>query len=499
MGIPILKVKMGIAKGLNQSVDENLLPLQFSPDCQNIDVSDGIISTRKGFVRHINSIVGLPEYYKIYKVMRFEDVNAGVTGGYTLIGIYNISLDRYEWYAYIGSTWMPITTDGATLAMTANDPREARHVMYLISGDPVIILTANAATNSIYKIYWSDADSAFRAAVLGGSIPINVNNICLHRERIWVSQEHGNSVFYSNAYDPEDWSTAGETGELPVVTNDNDFIVGLSTIQDNPVIFKKYTIHGIAGDLPDEYSVEQLYSTKGTHSPKSICMDGNNCFYSCADGIYQFDGVEGNELITDAIKSIMAETSMTYDQQAVLIDNTLYFSTVHDQRIIKYDVKKRTIEVINLNNFAWNQYIFDMIAPGIYYNNVLLLAGDNYVYTPSSTAIKDDTANIVAYWNTPESDFGYPNAIKYLTGIYFQAWGTDSAGAAGGDIKITIYSNKKGVVKTKEKTVTMQATRKPYYLRTMIPGRTFKLKIENVDGSAFNVTPPEFVSEIAED
>jgi hypothetical protein len=484
------------AKGLYQGLDDNLINLSVSPDCQNVDVSDGIISTRKGFVRHINSVTGLPQYYKIYKVMRFEDVNAGATGGYTLIGIYNTSLDRYEWYAYIGSAWKPITTDGTTLAMTTNDPREARHVMYLISGDPVIIITANAATNSIYKIYWSDADSAFRAAVLGGSIPINVNNICLHRERIWVSQEHGNSVFYSNAYDPEDWSTAGETGELPLVTNDNDFIIGLSTIQDSPVIFKKYTIHDIAGDIPSEYYVEQLMSTKGTHSPKSICKDGNNCFYSCVDGIYQFNGVEGNELLTDAIKDIMAETSMTYDQQAVLIDNTLYFSTTHDQRIIKYNIKKHVVEVINLNNFAWNQYIFDMIAPGIYYNNVLLLAGDSYVYTPSATAIKDDTANIVAYWNTPDTDFGKPKEMKRLTDISFEAWGTDSAGAAGGQVKITIYANKKGTVKTKEKTVTLQTTRKPHNVRCMIPGRAFKFKIENVSGSAFSMTPPVFKFDI---
>jgi hypothetical protein len=94
---------------------------------------------------------------------------------------------------------------------------------------------------------------------------------------------------------------------------------------------------------------------------------------------------------------------------------------------------------------------------------------------------------------------GYPNALKTLTDIYFTGWGTKSDTTAGAQVKITVYYNKKGTVKTKEKIVTLQTTRKLHNIRMYVTGRIFKFKFENVDGSAINLSGIEFVFELDED
>jgi hypothetical protein len=486
MGIPILKAKMGVARGLNQSVDENLLPLQYSPDCQNVDVSEGIISTAKGSTK-----LGAADPGTILRLLLFEAVG---TGFYKIIGR-QVSADPavYKWFYFKTSTetWEEISLvdggDSAVVRVSAS----TQACMCKIDSDDVLVVFDG--TGDPIKIYKPSAFEEMEYELLGGTPPEG-GLVTYHRERLWVAGVYGhyNTIYYSNAYDPEDWSTALETGTVDVETFDGDKIYALENIFDDVMIFKKNTIWRVQGDVPSEYYVEQIYSMEGTIYPNSICCDGNLCFFAGSDGIYQYDGIKTAPILTDEIKDLYAAMVQPY----LLIQNNVLY--VFDKggtadKHIRYNAKLKTVEVIKIADVVDVAETEADPTPKIYYTD------GNYVYYLDDTKLLFDATDIDMHWNTPESDFGHPNATKYLTGIYFQAWGTDSAGAAGGDIKMTISSNKKGVVKTKEKTVTMQATRKPYHLRTMIPGRSFKFKIENVDGSAINVTPPEFVFEIAED
>jgi hypothetical protein len=103
--------------------------------------------------------------------------------------------------------------------------------------------------------------------------------------------------------------------------------------------------------------------------------------------------------------------------------------------------------------------------------------------------VYSDESNVIdMYWETPESDMGYPK-IKFLTDMYFIGWGTKSDGTAGGQVKVFIYYNKNGTVKTKVKIITLPTTRKEYHIRPMVMGRIFKFRFENVEGSAIHIIP----------
>jgi hypothetical protein len=485
MAIPILKAKMGIAKGLNQSLDDNLLKLSYSPDCQNIDVSEGILSTRKGYDNvsffsdgEADFICALGNTGNLDQSSTFVSIEVG--GNRTFYRKkYRLTPlpEGYYFMPIVHSAYPPL-----------NVP--LRSVNYKIGVDDVVIIVSGSTP---LKILWSATDSDYKVSALGGSPP-HASHICLHRDRIWMAgvDSAPNTVYYSNAYDPEDWSTAGETGEITIESFDGDVITGIANLLDDVVIFKNNSVWRITGDIPSEYAVEQIYAVEGTQAPDSICSDGNRCFYAGNDGIYQYNGVEASPIVTKQINDIWSSflpVSGGYDNvlKCYVMGDKLYCFNVYSNICIVYSIEEKTITY-------WTISATDFLVRG----NTLFFI-DGYFLYKYGIWIRDDNEYIDTYWITPESDMGYPNALKTLTDIYFTGWGTKSDTTAGAQVKITVYYNKKGTVKTKEKIVTLQTTRKLHNIRMYVTGRIFKFKFENVDGSAINLSGIEFVFELDED
>ncbi len=500
MAIKTITAKMGVIKGLNQTIDENLMSLSYSPDCQNIDVSEGILSTRGGSIEAAptNAAFG---YAKPASLHVFNHRTYGMILIVGFIGTTMETGDYTEWYAYhknasFGTTysWHRIyLADGTTAALTAlwpNATPKPKSVIMDISDVQYMIID-----NYKLWVYKDGSNNLFvRAAALGGT-PTGKNFNTVHKDRLWKTIFGTNTVYYSNAYAPEDWTTAGAAGNIIIQTDDGDSIVGMANIFDDVVIFKQNSIKKIAGDTPSEYSVETVYASKGAIYYDSICTDGTNCFFAGADGIYRYTGTEVLPLLTDEIKDIYPNMK---DVRCELSDNILYvFSRVpfsgpnpvltgYVGKYIKYDLRKKTIEV----HVETSPYIYDSCTSG---ETIYRLAYDR-VFKYSSAL-----EPLSCYWLTPRTDFGYPNADKTLTDLYFTGWGTKSDGTPGGQVKITVYYNKNGVEKTKEKTVTLQTTRKLHNLQFSVTGRIFAFKFENVSGSAINLSGIDFKFELDED
>ena len=68
-------------------------------------------------------------------------------------------------------------------------------------------------------------------------------------------------------------------------------------------------------------------------------------------------------------------------------------------------------------------------------------------------------------------------------------------GKGDGSVKFTVKTEKK----TKELIVPLTSTEQLYRKKLKNKGRVFKMIIENVNGSSFEVTSPELLTEIDED
>ena len=491
MAIPILTVAPREMKGLNQAIDANLLDLSYSPDCQNIDVSEGILSVRGGSEKWPWISAAAP--YPIRKIFQFAASALQITIIGTRDGF------TYRWYAWLSNAWSQILFESTSTPL-ALIPEFTSGLGYPVSGAPNYLLLA-PDEGMVRLIYTGGLIKAISVS----SAPYG-DFLTLHRERIWIARMVSSTVYYSNAFNPTDWTTAGQTGEIKIETGDGDRIIGIANLLDDIIIFKQNTMWRVSGDIPSEYSLSQVYAEQGVKYPESICSDGSYCFFAGADGIYQYTGNDAVPVLTDAIKnwwkSLVAGSIPSRDIKCTLNDGILHVWNIGslNGKQISYDVRKKRITVIKAQTVydSRNNAVAVAIPSSTPVTYVVYTDGE-YIYRLRKTDLKFGTANIEAYWITPETDLGSPNASKTLTDMYFTGWGSTNAGAAGGQVKITAYYNESGTQKNKEKTVTLQISRKLHNVQWNVTGRLFKFKIENVSGSIFNLSNLQFVFEVDRD
>lgn len=483
--IPTLKARMGQAKGLMQGVDENLLSLSYSPDCQNIDVTDGMLSTIKGSLKYITTITGytIKRIFSYASDMGEEIIIAGATENA------HPTTGKKWFYKMGGDTGWTALQNASGVDLTSVDPNYCGAIMAKIADVDYMILTSFGGAVKIhaldiypFSVQWTS---------LGGTPPYG-SSITWHRERVWIAGplDEYNTIYYSNAFSPEDWSTAGQTGQIKIETFDGDAIMTIQNVFDDVLVCKRNTIWKVQGDIPAEYSIERVYATQGVVYRRGLCSDGNLCFYASSDGIFQYDGTGSRPILTDEIKSIYAGMDDVIceivNSVLFVFDGKLTKTTAYVGKCIVYDTIKKTIGVFKA------QDIYDMVVSENQGQGKVYYTDGTYCYhfaIKTNAALTFGGTQIAAYWYTPETDFGNQNAEKTLNDICFTAWGTTAAGAAGGQIKITIYYNRNGVQKSKEKIVTLQTTKKPHDIQVSgVTGKLIKLKIENVDGSAFNIS-----------
>lgn len=404
MGIPQITIKMGRARGLMQGIDENLMSLAYSPDCQNFDVSEGDLSTRKGITKFISIPVAIEDTTygvgKTHKLMRLESVSSNITGlatnGIPIIGVYfpNDGSPAVQWYAYHkadaeaeSAIWNLITSNGVTAAMTDFDLGYTRYIEYKIENTPYLIAVGGQYPVKIHMDYGTDPDYEYHmlAEKLSDDAPQYAAFVTLHRERVWLGGHINglsgayvdgvNDMHYSNAFEPTDWTTGGETGFQTVETFDGDYIRAAANIFDDVLMFKKNTAHKITGDLPSEYGVDVVYSVQGTIYPDSVCADGNRCFFAGDDGIYQYNGVTGEAILTNEIKDVFRSIT---NPKCVVLNNKLYIwdrQTVagiaaYTGKCIVFDTILKTLTIIYTNNM-----LDVMVSDG-----KVLFTDGNYIY-----------------------------------------------------------------------------------------------------------------------
>lgn len=493
MSLDTMKQNIGQTKGLYQGIDENLLSMSYSPDCQNISVKDGIISTHKGssILTDISldgagpGATGLPyACRKIIPVPVYDESTALTAQNFTYMYVFGtVDGSNYHWYYY---GWTGSEFDWIALGdLNGVNPEQCDFVQYLIEDEPYIFLFSDDGDYTINGSLGGSGYWGITTAALTTDPP--TGKYCmLHQERIWVVSDR-NTVTYCNQYDPEDWSTAGEAGDINIVTHDADSITGIDNWLDDPLIFKRNSIWKISGDEPSEYSLSQVYSTRGAIYGDSIVTNGDSCFFASTDGIYSYDGTTCEPLLTKEIKDIfsgMQHVKCTiYEDKLYVWD--IYQGSGYVGKHIVYDIVNKTIDVLYVGT--------------VYEAYGKMYSVGTSVYELNDTTLTLSGAVISAYWFTPESNAAYPNADKTLIELAFTAWGTNSAGAAGGQMKVTIYYNRNGTQRTKEITVTMATTRKQHKYSLNKVGDLFKFKIENVSGSAINLTGFEAKYEIDEE
>jgi hypothetical protein len=448
--------------GYNNSVEENKLKYNETQNAQNVDISNGNLKTINGYTKYATNAIA----DGISRLMKFYKNNAdGTVTGYLLAGT---AAATPIIQLLTGNTWSTLKS-----GLTSSN---FNYINYQQASTDIVIIG-----NGVDVLMKWDGTTF---ANLGGTPPV-VKSIGLHTERVWgtVDKANPNKVYYSDEFDPEDWTIATTgAGFLDIPTFDGGVCVGLSTIFNDVVIFKTNSIHRIFGTYEGNFELIQVYSTVGSIAERSIVFSSTLAFFLTKDGIYYYDGVSTNPLLGDKIQFTI---NKSYSKNAVSIiyDNKLYVafpegaSTVNNS-IIVYDLIKKNVMI--RRNIEVTDFIeFD--------DKLLFTNTTGYVYEMDTGTTFDGTA-IVVYYETPYTDLDMKNVTKNSSMIYFTASGS-------GDIKVDYTFDGK----VKSKTYTLTATEKVYKKPINCRGRKFKIKFSNVTGSSFTLSSPELIMDLDKD
>lgn len=303
-------------------------------------------------------------------------------------------------------------------------------------------------------------------------------------ERLWGTgvPDEPDTLYYSKAYAPEDWTTDSEipensAGEIRQPTWDGDKFYALKRFGDQLLAFKKNRVWRIMGVSPDQFDLHEQYG-RGTEFFNTIAVEGERCFMATRDALEVYDGMNTTPYGKEQIEELWRKANVNaFDQMcAVMFDRRYYLafptegSTVNNAMLV-YNLEERTI----------------LYYPDLYIE--AFLPTDDILYATSSSLpgkilrlnydswFTGKTTGKPTKWMTPWMDFGYKTIQKGGYEIYF----TPEVKGSPMTFRFSIQTEKK----IKTKIVTVQTTTfkaKQKRIRFGGTGRRFRLIIET--GSA---------------
>lgn len=339
------------------------------------------------------------------------------------------------------------------------------------------ILTLTAITQQ--KIEVGDP-----AKVRGGlsNIPVNYVDIYMSRMVSAGDPSHPSRLYWSqppgDTRTIEDWSmddASDQTGGgyVEVGTVSADPIVGLCSISNQLIIFKKTSIYRMLGDRPTNFRVVQTNRDTDKIVNSAIISNGDVPYWITNAGMYYYDGQVAHispnaRQIHRILESVSLENSKSCENRDRLYYTCRAASSGMDDTIIVYDLRERTY--LLRNGFK----VIDVCA----YDGMLYSINDKrIVYAWPDSARDYDGDPIEACWNTPFTDLSVKSVVKVPFYIY--------ARGEGGVIKIDVATGDKTQHKTYQVPVTKGEVLKIPLFRDEC--RTFGMKIYNEAGGWFRL------------
>lgn len=455
--------------GINEALDENLIKINEAKKAQNCDISRGNLKRIKGYLPYKN----LSLSSSIGTMMKFYKNGVG-----TLLLCSNGNIYKAE---------------NGVLTLLKSGFTENRFDYLNFKTDKDILIFGNGKDNT--QVY---DGSTFRDLKHDGkNSAVNSSNkapkcsmITLHYERVWAAgdSENPDRLYFStantNGFDPDDWTAPISEGEanqhggfIDIPTFDGGKIVGLAVIFDDILVFKsngdsKGSLFKIYGTYPGNYEKIQLFSSNGAIADKSIVSANNRAYFLNKDGIYIYDGTNVT-LISDKINNFISTLNKDYLKYSVayFYDNKYILAvpegtSAKNNAIIEFNTKTNAFMIIRgigVNSF-------------IEFEDKLLFTNDSgkvYVY---GTGDSFNGALITSYWETWINDLGTPEGLKDIEYVYF-------TGSGNGQVKISVITERN----TKSSIVGLKEGTSIYRVKIKNKGRLLGFRIENVNGSYFNI------------
>ena len=290
-----------------------------------------------------------------------------------------------------------------------------------------------------------------------------------HPARLYWSQAPGGSRTI------EDWSADEDSenvsgGHVEVGT-DSDPITGLFALSNQLLIFKKDKLYRLLGDRPGNYRIVPVEAAL-TQPIHTACVPyGDRLFFLTDTGLDFYDGQTVRRSAHGAdLLPLLRQADFSGAASAACGDS-LYFavkehpSSVHNDLLIEYDVLRdcfllrRGFQIVDLTSCYGTLY-------------VLTGSGEVAVLNEGNTYGSDQ---IQAYWETPWMDGTSTLTVKQTVEAVLTG--------TGGPLRVYVL----GEIREGDGVRQLLGENVPAEFLLRSAGRRLKLRIENVNGSDFDL------------
>lgn len=311
------------------------------------------------------------------------------------------------------------------------------------------------------------------------------------QERIWGCgvPDHPDSLFYSRAYDPTDWTPDTDipengAGQIDQPTFDGDQFFALKRFGDQLLSFKKNRIFRVYGVGPADFVFNEQFA-EGTEFFNTIAVHGERVYMAGRNGLSVYDGMSSAPYAREQVEQIWKGVNKdALDQMcSAFHDNRYYFafptgdSAVNNAMLI-YDMTEGSI-------LLFTDFCIESFLPA-----------DDELFATSSTLpgkiirmkydswTNGEATGAKTKWVSPWMDFGYKRIQKGGFDFYFLPEVQDEAV----EFSISIQTEKK--CKTKQYTCQplteeQRAIPKEHRMKRLHfggMGRKFRIIIETASG-----------------
>lgn len=461
-------------KGVFQAAGDTNVNVEYAYRAENMRTERGLLATAYGTSRSFPSL-GVPietltRFYRRNKP-NDPDVYIAAAGG----SIYAYTLGTEGW----------VKLNGEDMTFLSN---RWSYVTYETSegGETVDILLMSNEKDGMIAVIGSDPMRVERKTLnLGNDFKeVKFAHLSRHAERIWGTGATGypDSVFYSRAYDPFDWTEEDDAlaekggGRIDQPTWDGDSFIALEPFGGYLLAIKSNTLFEIRGTDPTNFTVTQGYGTDGPVQARTICTDRMQTYFLSQGGIGVYDGSSMRLLSRDALYETMRmRMTGTDEKSTACICDHRYFLALR--------VKENVGDVITENNqvieFDIERGTF-MIRTGVRIKDFFVLDGAIYIAQADAPYdvlnYDDEQANgylglpMKSVWETGWLDLG-----KAFRKSDFELRFTADADENDVPLDITVITDKR----EKTKTILLHKDRRDYRVKIQQKGVRVRLRIES--------------------
>lgn len=488
------KLNIGTFTGLNQGYGIHCMDYGSSPDSKNFICRYDRLYTAPGSAKYGESVFS--SNYSCGRLFQayFRDKNNNdITKLIMALDgcIYGADIDASNW-SLLGSGYSTDDWDSVNYRDESND-------WFILSNGTDGSFYIDLSFDGLHKLstIQGKVDSEERPSK---GEEIHFSRMTLLNERLWggVSPDYPDRVYWSNSFDPNDWefnyvdSENDGGGFADVATFDGGRVRAVINAFDNIFIFKDKSMHRLAGTYPGEFALNQVYGSEGTLAPRSIVFNGSKLWFLTNDGLCVYDGTSVSSLAESGDRKLKevwgrVNPSSIYTACSIIKDSIMYIAipldgASYNTHVIEYDISSGYYSLVELPGVDDWLVLREGQLETLYYldGGTIYSYGTGYNFRSGSSS---GSIPIEAYWTSPTINCGTYSSKKSTGRIYMEIDATSLDVNKKPSIKLTLFND----IKERFKVIPLKNGKNIIRKRIKLRGRTFRFKIENVDGNPLSI------------